>query len=400
MPVTRCRGLRISTRTVGRLRVAEREAIFWDRDLPGFGVRVYPSGTKTFVVQSRGEGRSRRLTIGRHGAINADEARRRAARIIARIKSWDDPAPPTRSGVTVAEFAARYLEEHVATRCKAGTQVLYRAAVRQYIVPAVGETPVSSVSREQVAALHHSLRETPYAANRAVHLLARILDVAEDEGLRPRGANPCRSIEKFRERRHERFLSEEELRRLGRVLEAAARGGGGASPAAVAAIRLLVLTGCRRSEILGLRWEHVDLDAGELRLPDSKTGARLVPLSPAAAEVVADLPRTPGNPWVISGRKTGAPLRNLQYPWEILRARAGLEDVRIHDLRHSFASRALALGESLPMIGELLGHRRVRTTARYAHLALDAVKTSASRVAGSIESDLLAGGGAASAPGG
>ena len=399
MPVTR--GLRLSTRTVGRLCVAEREEIFWDRDLPGFGVRVYPSGTKTFVVQSRGEGRSRRLTIGRHGSINADEARRRAARIIARIKSWDDPALPARtSGVTVAEFAARYLEEHVATRCKPGTQVLYRAAVRQYIVPAVGETPVSSVSREQVAALHHGLRETPYAANRAVHLLAQILDMAEDEGLRPRGdANPCRSIEKFRERPHERFLSEEELRRLGRVLEAAARGGGGASPAAVAAIRLLVLTGCRRSEILGLRWEHVDLEAGELRLPDSKTGARLVPLSPAAAEVIADLPRIPGNPWVISGRKTGAPLRNLQYPWEILRARAGLEDVRIHDLRHSFASRALALGESLSMIGELLGHRRVRTTARYAHLALDSVKTSASRVAGSIESDLLAGGAPAPTPG-
>ena len=400
MPVTR--GLKLSTRTVGRLTVTERDAVFWDRDLPGFGVRVYPSGTKTFVVQSRGEGRSRRITIGRHGAMTAGEARRRAARIIARIKYWDDPAPPApaRAEVTVAELAARYLEEHVAIRCKPRTRVLYRAAVRQYIVPALGEAPVSSVRREQVAALHHALRETPYAANRAVHLLARILDMAEDEGLRPRGANPCRSIEKFRERPHERFLSEGELRRLGRVLEAAAGGGGGASPAAVAAIRLLVLTGCRRSEILGLRWEQVDLEAGELRLPDSKTGARLVPLSPAAAEVIAELPRIPGNPWVIAGRKTGAPLRNLQYPWEILRARAGLEDVRIHDLRHSFASRALALGESLSMIGELLGHRRVRTTARYAHLALDSVKTSASRVAGSIESDLLAGGGPAPVPGG
>ena len=398
MPVTR--GFRLSARTMGRLSVEGREAIFWDRDLPGFGVRVYPSGTKTFVVQSRGEGRSRRLTIGRHGAITADEARERAARLIARIKSWDDPAPPARVRVTVAEFAERYLAEHVAIRCKPGTQVLYRAAVRQYIVPALGETPVSAVRREQVAALHHSLRETSYAANRAVHLLARILDAAEEEGLRPRGAgNPCRSIEKFRERPHERFLSEDELRRLGRVLEAAAGGGGGASPAAVAAIRLLVLTGCRRSEILGLRWEHVDLASGELRLPDSKTGARLVPLSPAAAEVITELPRTPGNPWVISGRKAGAPLRNLQYPWEILRARAGLDDVRIHDLRHSFASRALALGESLSMIGELLGHRRARTTARYAHLALDSVKTSASRVAGSIESDLLAGS-PAPAPGG
>ena len=177
----------------------------------------------------------------------------------------------------MAEFAERYLAEHVAIRCKPGTRVLYRDAVRQHIVPALGETPVSAVRREQVAALHHGLRETPYAANRAVHLLARILDVAEDEGLRPRGAgNPARSIEKFRERPHDRFLSDKELRRLGRVLEAAAGGGGGASPAAVAAIRLLVLTGCRRSEILGLRWEHVDLAAGELRLPDSKTGARLV----------------------------------------------------------------------------------------------------------------------------
>ena len=227
MPVTR--GLKLSTRTVGRLTVTERDEVFWDRDLPGFGVRVYPSGTKTFVVQSRGEGRSRRITIGRHGAMTAGEARRRAARIIARIKYWDDPAPPApaRAEVTVAELAARYLEEHVAIRCKPRTRVLYRAAVRQYIVPALGEAPVSSVRREQVAALHHALRETPYAANRAVHLLARILDMAEDEGLRPRGANPCRSIEKFRERPHERFLSEGELRRLGRVLEAAAGGGAG-----------------------------------------------------------------------------------------------------------------------------------------------------------------------------
>ena len=394
------RGWKLSKRTVDRLCVAGRDAVFWDRDLPGFGVRVYPSGTKVYVVQSRGEGRSRRVTIGRHGALPVDEARRRAARIIARIKDWEEPAAPARAEVTVAELAERYLEEHVAVRCKPRTEVLYRADVRRHLVPALGGTPVSAVSREEVAALHFRLRETPYAANRAVHLLARILDVAAEEGLRPPGApNPCRSVEKFRERRHERFLSEEEFRRLGRVLEAAAGGGGGASPAAVAAIRLLVLTGCRRSEILGLRWEHVDLAAGELRLPDSKTGARLVPLPPAAAEVIAELPRTPGNPWVISGRNPGAPLRNLQYPWEILRARAGLEGVRIHDLRHSFASRALALGESLPMIGELLGHRRVRTTARYAHLAREAVQSSASRVADSIGADILTGG-PAPVPGG
>ena len=140
---------------------------------------------------------------------------------------------------------------------------------------------------------------------------------------------------------------------------------------------------------MGFAGEYVDLKAGELRLPDSKTGARLIPLSPAAAEVITSLPRIAGNPWVIPGRNPGAPLKNLQNPWEFLRARAGLEDVRIHDLRHSFASRALALGESLSMIGELLGHRRAGTTARYAHLAREAVKTSASRVAESIGADIL-----------
>ena len=389
--MARIQGGRISNRSVARLSAESRDTIFWDGDLPGFGVRVYPSSAKVYVVQTRDKGRSRRITLGRHESLHADEARRRAARIVARIKSWD--VPPTSSepdNVTVGEFAARYLQEHVAVRCKPRTRVLYGAAVRLHLVPELGDVPVAEVSREQVAALHYRLRATPYAANRAISLLAQILGAAQEQGLRPAGAvNPCRSVERFRERKHERFLSEEELRRLGRVLEEAAQGGGGASPAAVAAIRLLLLTGCRRSEILGLRWEHVDLEAGELRLPDSKSGARNVPLSPAAAEVIAALPRNPGNPWVIPGRISGAPLRNLQFPWEILRARAGLEDVRIHDLRHSFASRALALGESLPVIGELLGHRRVGTTARYAHLALESVKTSAGRVAASIEADVL-----------
>ncbi|MCY4454677.1 MAG: tyrosine-type recombinase/integrase [Immundisolibacterales bacterium] len=388
--MARIQGGKISKRSVERLCVEERDTIFWDRDLPGFGVRVYPSGAKVYVVQTRGQGRSRRATLGRHGSLSPVDARRNAARFIARVKEWDEPQAAAESDVvTVAEFAERYLEEHVAVRCKPRTRVLYEAVFRRHLVPTLGETPVLEVSREQVADLHYGLRETPYSANRAVNLLAQLLDAAQERGLRPSNAvNPCRSIEKFGERRHERFLSDEEFRRLGRVLEAAAGGAGGASPAAVAAIRLLALTGCRRSEILGLRWDEVDLEAGELRLRDSKTGARTVPLSPAAAEVIAELPTIPGNPWVIPGRNAGAPLRNLQYPWEILRARAGLDDVRIHDLRHSFASRALSLGEGLPIIGELLGHRRAGTTARYTHLALESVKASAGRVATSIEADI------------
>ena len=215
-------------------------------------------------------------------------------------------------------------------------------------------------------------------------------------------------MKKYPTRSCERFLSEEEFRRLGRVLSEL-EGEGKVKASGIAALRLLMLTGCRRNEILTLRWEDVDLDAGEIRFRDAKTGARSVALSPAARKVLATLPRLRGtthvaadvldldahpspaardNPWLFTGRGAGGRLGNLNAQWMVVRKRAGLEDVRIHDLRHSFASRALALGESLTMIGKLLGHRQVQTTARYAHLARESVKTSAARVAESIAADM------------
>ena len=172
------------------------------------------------------------------------------------------------------------------------------------------------------------------------------------------------------------------------MLKEVSGNGSRVSAGAVATIRLLMLTGCRRNEILTLRWEHVDLDAAEIHLADRKTGARTVHLSQSAARVLAALPRTPGNPWVIPGNKPGRHMTDIDAAWETIRARAGLHDVRIHDIRHSFASRALALGEGLPMIGKLLGHTQVQTTARYAHLACDTVKASAARIGDSIDSDL------------
>ncbi len=221
-----------------------------------------------------------------------------------------------------------------------------------------------------------------------VRTLSLMYRLAEGWGLVPEGCNPCRSVVKYPARKRERFLTDGEFTRLGQVLdEAEARGE--ASASAVAAIRLLMLTGCRKNEILCLRWEGVALDQNELRLPDAKTGARVVPLSPSAVELLSGLPREPGNPWVIPGRKPGAHMSNVDQAWKAVRGRAGLEDVRIHDLRHSYASRALALGESLPMIGKLLGHSQVETTARYAHLARDSVQEAAERIAGSIAADIL-----------
>ena len=225
------------------------------------------------------------------------------------------------------------------------------------------------------------------AANEAVAVLSRMLNRAEAWGLVPPGANPCRHVARYRRRRRERFLTEPEFRRIGRVLAALEAEGRVPVPAA-AALRLLMLTGCRCNEILTLRWDDVRPGAREIRLRDSKTGPRVVALSPAAGRVLAALPRDAGNPWVIAGRRPGTRLRHLGYYWHRVREPAGLDDVRLHDLRHSFASRALALGESLPMIGKLLGHSKLQTTARYAHLARDSIMESAARVAASIGADV------------
>jgi len=212
--------------------------------------------------------------------------------------------------------------------------------------------------------------------------------MAADWEMVPDGTNPCRTIARHPEFKRERFLTDTEFRRLGAVL-AEAPVKGGVSVHAVAAIRLLMLTGCRKSEILSLQWKDVDLEARELKLPDSKTGPRAVPLSPPAVKVLEELPRVPGSPWVIPGQKPGARMTNLDGPWRVVRDRAGIKKARIHDCRHSFASRALALGESLPAIAKLLGHSQIQTTARYAHLARESVKASAARVAASIAGDFL-----------
>ena len=380
----------LSKRIIDRLSVDDKDTVFWDRDLPGFGIRVYPSGAKVYVVQTRVFGRSKRVAVGRHGKLSADQARKEAARIIARIKAGESaPLAEPSAAPTVAGLAERYQREYVAMHCKPLTVSHYGLMLRKHIVPGLGELLVAEVERKHIMAFQYGLRDMPTVANRAVEILVKMFNLADAWGWRPSGRNPCRFVRRYKvEKHHERFLTPEELYRLGRALEAAPAERL-ASTHAAAAIRLLVLTGCRRNEVLGLRWEDLDFEAGEMGLADSKTGARVVPLPPPAARVLAGLSRVPGNPWVFPGRKKGTGQRNINDSWDRVRNRAGLDGVRLHDLRHSFASRALALGESLSMIGELLGHRKVQTTARYAHLARDSVRASTAKVAESIGADIL-----------
>ena len=370
----------------------EKDTVFWDSELSGFGVRAYPTGSKFYVVQTRANGKAgKRITVGRHGVLTADEARRRAALIISRIKAGEEPVAEPMESVpedcpTFGELAREWLEKHVDPRCKPRTRDIYRLMVEKHLMPAFGKERALFIDRARMAEFHRSMRSTPMMANQAVNALSRIWRLAEDNGQLPEGRNPCRTVVKYKRRRRERFLSEEEFKRLGKTL-AEAENGKGASSRAIAAIRLLLLTGCRKNEILTLKWKEVDLEAGVLNLSDSKTGSRSIPLSPEAARVLSGIPRIDGNPWVIPGKAAGKHMKNLTRPWRTVCERAGIRDMRIHDCRHSFASRALALGESLPAIGKLLGHRQVETTARYAHLAQDSVREAAVRISDSIAAD-------------
>ena len=253
---------RLSKRTVDAFAVVDKDAIFWDRDLPGFGVRVYTTGRKVYVVQTRGPGGPKRVSIGRHGEIAAEQARKQAAVIIDRIKQGLEPVPAPE--LTVAGLAERYLQGHVAVNCRASTLKSYRGILNTCVLPEFGELPIGAVGRAQVAALHYKFRATPYRANAAVGVLSGLFKLAEAWGLAPPGGNPCRAMRMYKTgKKHERYLTPGEYRRLGRLMDEG-EADGSLRPPAVAAIRLLMLTGCRRNEILTLQWDDVDRGSGAL----------------------------------------------------------------------------------------------------------------------------------------
>ena len=382
--------VKLSKRSIDRLSVDRASAVFWDSELPGFGIRVHATGRKVFVAQARTPGGlPKRATVGRYEDIDAEDARQKAAAMIDRIRRGRDPVPAAPEEPTVADLAARFMAAHVERNCKPGTVEKYRNLLRLCILPRLGALRLGEVDRSHVSALHHGLRDTPARANQSVVVFSKMFKLAVAWGMTPARPSPCRSVRRYREKSCERFLTEDEYARLGRVLfDAEAEGPLMAS--AVAAVRLLLLTGCRRNEILLLRWDDIDRRAGELRLADGKSGPRRVPLTPAVERVLARIPRAEDNPWVIAGGKPGERLRRIDPFWNKLRARAGLDGLRLHDCRHSFASRALAIGESLSAISRLLGHKTVMTTVKYAHLARDTERASAAKVGDSIGSDLMA----------
>lgn len=383
---------KITKRLVEAAEPRDKDYIICDDDLAGFAVRILPSGRRSYIAQYRIGNRYRRMSLGAHGVLTPEKARRQAFKVLAAVKDGEDPAGErsrARKACTVKELAKRFDEEHISVRLKPGTAREYRRNLRRFILPALGRLKVAEVTRADIAKFHHDLRHIPYQANRNLEVISKMFVLAEMWGMRPDGSNPRLHIKKYPEEKRERYLSQEELTSLGSVLSEAEQIGV-EDIYAISAIRLLIFTGCRLNEIMSLKWTEVDLENSCLRLSDSKTGARVVHLGAPAIDLLTNLNRQPNNPWVICGKIPGTNRKEIQKFWQRIRNRAGIDDVRIHDLRHSFASNAVSQGMSLPMIGKLLGHTQVQTTARYAHLAADPVKAAADAISSNIAEHLNA----------
>lgn len=380
-------------------------ALVWDTEVARFGIRRRAEA-RVYAVKYRHRGRQRWLRIGEHGSPWTPEtARREALRLLGLVAQDQDPAgarSATREALTVGAVLDRFLSDHV-TRKRRSTAHEYRRMIAATLRPALGAIPVTAVTPDDVARLHRRLQTTPILANRAVAILSKAFALAERWQMRAPGTNPAQGIEKYREVKRTRRLSLEELSRLGAVLTAADVGPIQVpgprrktttkvyvSPFALAAIRLLLFSGARKSEILTATWEMVDRERSVLHLADSKTGAKDILLPAPALAVLDGLARIDGNPHLLPGARGGRPLVNISKPLSAILRAAGLSGVSLHVLRHSFASIGVDAGLSLPIVGKLLGHAQHATTQRYAHVA-DPVRE-ASELIGRRIADAMKGG--------
>jgi integrase len=408
--------VRISKRTVDSIVPSEKAFVLYDTELTGFGVRVMPSGSKSWIVEYRpgsgGRGvRSVRLSLGSTTLLTPDEARRLARDKLADARRGEDPATKRaneRGTPTLATVIEAYLKDVKATKSPA-THDLYRIYLELHVKPELGSKKLNSITRAAITNLHRVIGEDRRpTANRVIATLSGLFTFAAKSGLSVEGFNPAKGIDKFKEKGRERFLTTPELQRLGAVLREAetigvewqtdqtkptAKHAPSAEkrrvvlpPAVTGAIRLLLFTGCRLREILNLRWRDIDLERGLLFLPKSKSGRKTIVLNAPALAVLSTLQRE--GSYVIPSMDPERPRRDLKKPWATIVRQADLAGLRIHDLRHSFASVGAGGGMGLPIIGKLLGHSQPSTTARYAHLDADPLRKASDRIGSSIAAAL------------
>lgn len=400
--------LKLTKTVVDGLQPRQKDFFVWDNTITGFGLKVTKSGSRVYVVQYRTGGResiTRRYTIGKHGSPwTVNLARQEARRILGTVAQGEDPQTlkqAERKSITLSVLCDKYLAEGCTTK-KASTITTDKGRIERHIKPLLGKRKVKDLTPNDIRRFMEHVAKGKTAidektgnrgrarvtggrgtATRTVGLLGGILSFAVAEGIR--SDNPTRGVKRYADVKKERFLSSEELSRLGDVLTKSETT---ENFFAVAAIRFLLLSGCRKGEPLSLKWAEIDFEFGCLQLADSKTGQKIVPLGIAALKILSGIPRMINNDYVFPGQNKGKPLVGLPKIWNRIKARANLNDVRLHDLRHSFATTGASTGLSLPVIGKLLGHSDPKTTARYAHIADSPAKIAANQISATIEAQL------------
>jgi integrase len=411
---------KLTKRFVESVKPAADDQVMFDDELAGFGLRVLPTGVRSYLVQYRNsQGRSRRLTIGKHGKVTADGARKAALRVFDAVRAGKDPVAERRVFVDapiVNDLLDRYIAEHVEKRNRPGTRREIKRLVERHLRAQLGKHKVAAVTRQDVAKLHRNLSETPRLANLVVSIASKAFSLAEVWGMRVDGSNPCRKIERNPEQHRERFLSAEELGRLGKTLRLAEHKGlpwsaDESKPKAkhlakienrrtvvprvtTAAIELLLYTGCRLSEVLNLRWDQVDFDIGTIRLAETKAGRpQTVTMNAPARQVLkAIVPEIDGSPWVLPSRDR--PMDRaltkdvMEKSWRRIRAVADISDVRLHDLRHTVGTYAGQSGANAFLVRDLLRHSDLSMTGRYVNRADDPVRTLSDQVGERIAAGL------------
>lgn len=394
--------MKITKRWVDQVSASEKDAFFWDDTLKGFGLKVTRGGKKNFVLQTRLKGELRRFTIGQYGQPwSVDQARQKALEMLGDITRDIDPLAEKRAArqqISLVELAERYQATGMNHK-RQSTRDVEAGLIKRHILPLLGRRRVAELTKADIQMFVHDIAAGKTAtdvktksrgraivkggqgtANRTLDLLASMLTFAVDMGARL--DNPAKGVKKFNLKKHDRYLTAEELSRLGKALNEASDVV--ASQFALSAIKFLLLTGCRRGEALTLRWSWVDLDRQIAKLPISKTGQKVVVLGDGAVELLKGLPRVEGSELVFPSSAGGDIPISLQKVWAKVRNRAGLSDLRLHDLRHNFASTAVSSGHSLYLVGKLLGHTQPQTTQRYAHIADNPLREAANIVSISV----------------
>ncbi|HEY8009096.1 MAG TPA: site-specific integrase [Methylocella sp.] len=412
--------VKLTKRAIDAAPAGAARRIIWDTELRGFGVRIETSGTKTFLIRYRPKGNGRNgpkrfVTIGRYGAMTPEQARNEARSKLGEVARGEDPAETrdqAKGAPTLSHLIERFLAEQVSMKKKASTAALYTHYLTALVMPTLGRKKADSVSHADIAKLHGAIGKTrPVTANRVIATLSGLFSYGAKIGELPPGFNPAKGIEPYKERPRQRYLSTAELARLGDALHQAETIGVAwiadetkatakhlpkpenrhrtLDPYAIAVIRLLLLTGARLREILNARWDWFDAERGMLLLPDSKTDGKSIYLSSAALSILNALPRLYGNPHIFPGAARnkddeGKPRADLKKPWAAVTKAAGLAGLRIHDLRHTFASYGAGAHLGLHVIGTLLGHAQPQTTQKYAHLDSDPMHRAVNTIGATI----------------